>query len=144
MKKPKKAEPAVKEQEEIVIPEVIDRALTNYNSGDNFSFEEKEFKSNPVASKFFTLFDEKLAEEQAPVVRVKHIKAPKGERWRVFHGTKVIQTIDGTKLLKKEREFLNTVRGFQLLLEKSKQGILTISSLKKDIKQVVENGIARQ
>ena len=139
MKKSKKIESILKDQDEVVIPEIVDRALTNYNSGDNFSFEEKEFKSNPVASKFFTLFDEKLAEEQATVIRVKHIRAPKGDRWRVFNGTKVTQTIDGTKLLKKEREFLNTIRGLQLLLEKSKQGPLTIASLKKDIKIAVES-----
>lgn len=134
MKKIKKIEP--KEPEDI-IPEINDRSMTAYNSGDNFNFEEKEFKNNPVASKFFTLFDEDTAAIVAAVIRVKHIKMP-SEKWKIFNNNKLISTIEGSKLLKRERDFLNTIVGFQLLIEKSKVENITTANLKKYIKQLVE------
>lgn len=127
---------AVKEQEEhLPIPEVHDRSTIDYVSGENFNFGEERIKGHIIASKFaFDLFKEEDA-TPSDSVRVKHFRAPnKNDRWKIFQNNKVIFTIDGSKLLKKEREFLNTVAGFQLLLAQGKSGELNVSGLKRKIK----------
>ena len=137
MKKIKKKLPVAVIDDDPIIPEAHDRSSSVYNSGDNFSFEG-EYKPNPVASKFFTLFDDETALETAPIIRVKHTRSSGSDKWRIFLDTKLISTVEGSKLLKKEREFLHTVDGFKLLIEKGKQGGVSIATLKKEIREVVE------
>jgi hypothetical protein len=135
-KVPKATAPIKEVDEPVAIPEINDRASVGYTSGDNFNFgEEREFKNNPVASKYaFDLFDESKA-VAAPLIRVKHIRAPnKADRWKIFNNNKVIFILEGSKLLKKEREFLHTVSGVQTLLALGKTNDLTIVHLKKELK----------
>ncbi len=120
-----------------IIPVPNDRSYIGYTSGENFSFgEEREFKANPVASKFaFDLFKEEDA-IIAPIIRIKHVRsANKTEKWKVFENSKNVFTLDGTKISKKEREFLHSVEGVQFLLAKSKLGSLTVNGLKKEMKE---------
>jgi hypothetical protein len=136
MKKPKLVKKIIKD-EPIILPEVPnDRSYIGYTSGENFSFgEEREFKANPVASKYaFDLYKEEDA-VVTPLIRVRCVRSPnKTEKWRVFENSKNVFTLDGTKISKKEREFLHSVEGAQFLLAQSKAGDLTINGLKKEIK----------
>lgn len=136
MKKTKPVKKVVKD-EPVVLPEIHnDRSYIGYTSGENFSFgEEREFKANPVASKYaFDLYKEEDA-IVTPLIRVKHVQSPnKTEKWRVFENSKNVFTLDGTKISKKEREFLHSVEGAQFLLAQSKSGSLTVNGLKKEMK----------
>jgi len=119
-----------------IIPVPNDRSYIGYTSGENFSFgEEREFKANPVASKFaFDLYKEEDA-IVTPLIRVKHVQSPnKTEKWRVFENSKNVFTLDGAKISKREREFLHSVEGAQFLLAQSKSGSLTVNGLKKEMK----------
>lgn len=141
MKKKKLAKPKVVHQENddhMIIPEPNDRSMSNHISDGNFNFtEEREFKSNPVAAKsFFDLFKDEEALVPAPLIRAKHFKtADKTDRWRIYKDSKVIFTLEGAKLLKKERDFLRTVDGVRLLLEQGKTQLISVSSLKKAIRE---------
>lgn len=130
----------VKDDDSVHIPYTIDRSSITHMSDGNFNFgEDKEFKINPVASKFsFDLFDEEKA-IPSPIIRIKHTQTSnKNDRWRIYNNNKIVFTLEGTKLLKKEREFLHTVEGVQFLLSKSKSGKLTVSSIKKEIQQCLK------
>lgn len=126
------------EKDDIILPEThYDRSYSSYNSGDNFSFtEEKEFKINPVASRFaFDLFKEEDAEVVAPIVRIKRVGAnSKSEKWKIFEDNKNVFTIDSEKISKKERDFLASAEGFQFLLSESKKKNFTINGIKKEMK----------
>ena len=52
---------------------------------------------------------------------------------------KVLFSIDGEDLSIKEREFLKTVEGFQLLINLGKTGFKSIKSLKSDIKHLLSS-----
>jgi hypothetical protein len=70
-----------------------------------------------------------------PIVRVKRIALPNnGERWRIFHDTKLVMTLEGAKLTKKERAFLRSVPGVNFLLQQFKKNIPSFSAIKKEIK----------
>lgn len=129
--------PEVVKDEPVILPEVPnDRSYIGYTSGDNFSFgEEREFKANPVASKYaFDLYKDEDA-VVTKIIRVKHVRSPnKTEKWKVFENSKNVFTLDGTRISKKEREFLHSIEGAQFLLAQSKSGPLTVNGLKKEIK----------
>lgn len=132
-----KSKPKDLKEEHIILPDVIhDRAATHPISDNNFCFgEERQFKENPVASKFsFDLFDEKVATIQHPVVRVKHISNDSSEKWRIYHNSKNTFTLEGVKLSRKEKEFLRTVEGVRFLLDRGKDEELTLLQLKRDMK----------
>jgi hypothetical protein len=136
VKKTKLVKKVVKD-EPVILPEVHnDRSYIGYTSGENFSFgEEREFKANPVASKYaFDLYKEEDA-VVTPLIRVRHVRSPnKTDKWKVFENNKNVFTLDGTKISKKEREFLHSVEGAQFLLSQSKSGPLTLNGLKKEMK----------
>lgn len=139
MKKKTKLVAVVKEKEKddiIVVPEAHDRSYVGFASGDNFNFgEEREFKANPVASKFaFDLFKDEDA-VPLPVIRVKYFRSSnKTERWKFFHNTKNVFTLEGEKISKKEREFLHSVEGIQFLIVQGKSGNFTVSGLRKEMR----------
>lgn len=70
-----------------------------------------------------------------PVIRVKHVSLPnKGDRWKVLEDNKVVFVLEGAKLTKKERTFLNTIEGVNFLLKQAKAGIKSFNALKKELK----------
>lgn len=96
---------------------------------------EKEHKQGHLSKFEYDLFhdeDHKIY----PIVRVKRVALPnKGERWRIFHDNKIIMTIEGTKLTKKERLFLQGIDGVNLLIKQFKSGkIPSLLAIKKEIK----------
>lgn len=135
----KKPKVPVPDLDDVIVPEREDRSNSNYNSGDNFNFEEREYKGNPVASKFFTLFDEETALQVSPILRVRHSFSKNQDSWKILHDGKIIHSIPGTSFIKKEKDFLLSVEGVQFLLRQAKKGgkDLTISALKREMRTAV-------
>ena len=99
-------------------------------------FKDTNLKYN--LSKFeYDLYHEEddVAEK---VIRVKHISMPnKQEKWKVMFDNKVTFIIEGSKLGKKEREFLGTIEGFNFILKQAKLGIKSLNSFKNDLKKII-------
>jgi len=104
---------------------------TNSQSSDDF--KEPSLKYN--LSKFeYDLYHEEddIAEK---IIRVKRFATSNNEKWKIFEDSKVTLIIEGTKLSKKEKEFLRTVEGINFLLSKYKNGVNSFSSMKVEIKK---------
>ena len=70
------------------------------------------------------------------VIRIKAIYSiKKGDKWRIFEDNKLIFTLDGSKLTKKDRAFLKTPEGMNWLLTKAKNGIKSFNFIKNEIKK---------
>jgi hypothetical protein len=73
------------------------------------------------------------------VIRVKRVAMPnKGEKWKVMTDNKLVFTIESTKISKKEREFLQTVEGFNFILSKAKVGIKSLNSFRTELKEFID------
>lgn len=108
------------------------------SSGSDF-FESKNYQTKSILNKYeYDLFDEDK-DVVEKVVRVKRTQLPnKGERWRIIENNKVAFTIEGTKVSKKEKEFLRTLDGFNFLITQFKAGTKTISRLKFELKRLLK------
>lgn len=74
-----------------------------------------------------------------PVVRVKRVSMPnKGEKWKVMHDNKIIFTVESTKISKKEREYLQTIEGFNFILAQAKTGIKSLNSFRMELKKIID------
>lgn len=96
------------------------------------SFDIKEYqgsKTNIHRFDYDDLFDEskKIVED---VFRVKHSSTPKrGEKWKVFRNDDIVVELDGSKLPKKDCEFLRSLDGIKWLLTKAKTSISDIRNI---------------
>jgi len=86
-------------------------------------------------------FDDDLYHEEDDVankvIRVKRVSMPNNnEKWKITSDNKLIFTIEGTKISKKEREYLQTVDGFNFILSQAKVGIKSLNSFKVELKKV--------
>lgn len=100
-------------------------------------FDTKDYQNiKHVLNKFDDdLFDEDK-DVVEKVVRVKRVQLPnKGEKWRVIENNKVMFTLDGTKVSKKEKEYLRTADGFNFLIHQYKEGIKSLNKLKIELKK---------
>lgn len=101
--------------------------------------EVKDQNSKYSLSKFdFDLYHEEddIANK---VIRVKRVSMPnKGEKWKVTSDNKLIFTIEGTKISKKEREYLQTVDGFNFILTQAKAGIKSLNFFRKELKKIID------
>ena len=99
-------------------------------------FKDQNQKYN--LSKFeFDLYHEEddIAEK---IIRVKRVAMPnKGEKWKVMSDNKLVFTVEGDKLSKKEREYLQTVDGFNFILAQAKVGIKSLNAFKTELKKVL-------
>lgn len=69
------------------------------------------------------------------LIRVKRVGMPnKGEKWKIVDENKVIFTLDGHKLTKKERAFLYTIDGVNFLIEQFKTGAKSFNAIKTALK----------
>lgn len=117
-----------------------DHSNTVSSTGNQSSDEFKDTNLKYNLSKFeYDLYHEEddVAEK---VIRVKRVTMPnKQEKWKVMTDNKVIFIIEGTKLSKKEREFLNTVDGFNFILKQAKLDIKSFNSFKNDLKKLIDS-----
>ena len=100
--------------------------------------EHKEQNSKFNLSKFdFDLYHEE-DDKSETVIRVKRVSMPnKGEKWKVMTDNKVTFIVESSKISKKEREFLQTINGFNFLLQQAKIGIKSLNNLKAEIKKII-------
>jgi hypothetical protein len=107
---------------------------------DQMGHEENrgEFKLNPITNRLAgELFDEARSEVVERVIRVRRISLPGGsERWKIFSDTKLVFTLEGAKLLKKEREYLRSQDGFNFLISQGKSEIKSFNQIKKALKEI--------
>jgi hypothetical protein len=101
----------------------------------------EEFK-DPNAKGNLSKFEHDLYKEEddvaEKVIRVKMVSMPnKGSKWKVMNNTTVIFTIESTKVSKAEREFLQTVSGFNFILAQAKIGIKSLNSFKTELKKIL-------
>lgn len=74
-----------------------------------------------------------------PVIRVKRVNTPnKGEKWKVMSDNKIIFVIESNKVSKKEKEFLQTVDGFNFILSQAKTGIKSLNGFKTELKKIID------
>lgn len=75
-----------------------------------------------------------------PVIRVRRFSMPnKGEKWKVMSDNKVTFVIESNKISKKEREFLQTVQGFNFMLSQAKTGIKSLNSFRVELKKILND-----
>ncbi|CAB4196553.1 hypothetical protein UFOVP1290_73 [uncultured Caudovirales phage] len=115
--------------------------MTNKNTIDTSSAFD-EFKDSSLKhgfSKFeFDLYHEE-DDVSEKVIRVKKVSMPnKGEKWKVMNDNKVIFTIESTKISKGEREYLQTVAGFNFILSQAKIGIKSLNSFRIELKKIIK------
>lgn len=98
----------------------------------------KEYTGNKsILSKsdYDLFFDEKNIVER--IIRIKRSDTKiKGERWKIFADEEVVFVLDGTKISKKDREYLRTPEGFSFLIGQFKNGLKSVDGLKKALKSV--------
>lgn len=107
---------------------------TTNNQGENF----KDSSSKYGLSKFdYDLYKEE-DDVALPVIRAKYFSLPnRGDRWKIFENTKVVFIIEGSKISKKEREFLKTVDGLNFILTQAKAGIKSLNGFRKELKSII-------
>lgn len=73
------------------------------------------------------------------VIRVKRVSMPnREEKWKVMSDNKLIFTIESPKISKKEREFLQTIDGFNFILGQAKTGIKSLNSFRNELKKKLD------
>lgn len=100
-------------------------------------FKEQNQKYN--LSKFeFDLYHEEY-DVAEPVIRVRRVSMPnKGEKWKIMIDNKLIFSIESPKISKKEREYLQTIKGFNYILSQAKKGIKSLNSFRNELKKIIE------
>lgn len=109
---------------------------------DNKNSITEQFKE--IGSKYslskheYDLYNEEddIAEK---IYRVKRFAMPnKHEKWKIFLDSKVIFTVESTKISKSERKFLQTVEGFNFMLNQAKSGIKSLNAFRTELKKNVK------
>ncbi len=121
-------------------PKLIEKIMPN-KSGSATTPPLEESKDTSVKYNFgkfeYDLYHEEddISEK---VIRVKRVFMPNnGEKWKVMNDTKIIFTIESTKISKKEREFLQTIDGFNFILSQAKTGIKSLNGFRAELKKVL-------
>jgi hypothetical protein len=96
-------------------------------------FKDQNVKYNLSKFEYDLYHDEDNIVEK--VIRVKRFSSDNTEKWKIFENTKVIITLEGSKLSTKEKEFLRTVEGVNFLINQCKNGIKSFAALKAEIKK---------
>ena len=104
---------------------------------DNFNFSDEVVKDQPVKQNL-SKFEYDLYHDEddviMPVLRVKYLKSSSGEKWKFYQDTKLVFTLEGAKLNKKEKQFLYSPEGFNTLLQLHKNGQCSLAYIKQEIK----------
>jgi hypothetical protein len=96
--------------------------------------EIKDYSGASTAnSKDFELFDESKHTANR-LLRVKRISTKQAERWKIMDDGEAVFIVEGSRLSKKEKEYLRTADGFNFLLSLYKEGINTMVSIKSELK----------
>lgn len=83
------------------------------------------------------LYNEEM-DIKAKLIEVKKAPMPnKGEKWKVMIDNKIIFIIEGNKISKKEREYLEKVDGFNFILSQAKLGIKSLNGFRNELKKIL-------
>ena len=108
----------------------------NESRDEGYSYSKNTLLSN-YGCELFNEYDSKIVNR---VIGVKRVSLPKdGENWEIIEDDSVMFIVKGIKLSKKERKFLYTLPGINLLINQFKHGNLSISSIKKRIKELTND-----
>jgi len=73
------------------------------------------------------------------LIRVKRISLPnKEEKWKITENDELIFAIESKNITKRERQFLQTVEGFNFILKQAKLGIKNLNSFRNELKKILE------
>lgn len=101
---------------------------------EDYLMEDKDYISNKYNN---DLFDDESYVAQ-DIISARRVSLPKnGEDWEILKNNRVVMTINGLKLSEKEKSFLRSVDGFQLLISEYKAGLKSVLDLRKKIKKMV-------
>jgi len=122
-----------------VNPKVIEKIMNKSTDPTVTPITEEVKDQNSKYS--LSKFDDDLYHEEDDVankvIRVKRVSMPNNnEKWKITSDNKLIFTIEGTKISKKEREYLQTVDGFNFILSQAKVGIKSLNSFKVELKKI--------
>ncbi len=106
---------------------------SNTNQTINEEFKEQNIKYNLSKFEYDLYHDEDNVVEK--VIRVKRVATAGSEKWKIFENTKVMVTVEGSKLSTKEKEFLRSANGVNFLLAQYKNGIKSFAALKAEMKK---------
>lgn len=102
---------------------------------NNFPEDIKDISVKHNLSKFeYDLFHE---EDYIPgrIIRVKKTGTPnRGEKWKIYQDDKLVMTIDGDMLNKKEKAFLYSYEGISFIINQYKNNVSSVNKFKKNIK----------
>jgi hypothetical protein len=122
-----------------MFPNKINSDSTFDSSTPAISEEFKEPSLRGNLSKFEGDLYKEEDDKVEKVLRIKRVAVPnKGVKWKFFEDSKVVFTLEGSKLTNKEKDFLHTVEGVNFLLAQFKTGIGSFSFLKKEIKKKIK------
>jgi len=109
------------------------------NNFDNYATSEisdSSYHGKNILNKHeYDLFNEEENHVER-VVRIKRIKLPNnGENWKIIENNKVMFVVQGSKLSKKEKEYLRTADGFNFLIHQYKEDIKSFNKLRIELKK---------
>jgi hypothetical protein len=86
--------------------------------------------------------DSEFFDEESNVVHklinVRRIELPQnGEDWEILEDNKVMFTVKGVKLTKKQRSFLRSLQGISSLMELYKEGQINMNKIKNKINKLL-------
>lgn len=70
-----------------------------------------------------------------PIIEIKRFDTRKLEKWEIKENNKISFTIRSDQLTEKEKKYLRSASGMNLLLELYKTGVRTVSRIKTKIKE---------
>lgn len=98
-------------------------------------YKETNYRGKAENEDLFHEEDHKLEK----LWRIKRIALPNdGERWKIFDDTKIIFILEGSKLNKKERDFLRSLEGLNFLLQVIKMGFHSLTKIKGELKKIMK------
>ena len=75
-----------------------------------------------------------------PSIRARRVSLPKnGENWEVVREGEVLFKIPGIRLNKKEKAYLRTAPGMNMLLAEYKEGTRSVQKIKEIIREILDN-----
>jgi hypothetical protein len=106
----------------------------------------EDFKESTSSKGSLSKFDHDLFHEEdhvvLPVIRIKSVSMPNnGRKWRIMQDQKIVFTIESTKINKTEKQFLQTVEGFNFMLSQAKKGIKSLNAFKTELKTLLRQTI---
>jgi hypothetical protein len=113
----------------------------NYDIGNilSDSYDAKDYTGKSILGGHQHEFYKDADNKVEICVRVKKTVLPnKSERWRVFIDNKIVFILDGTKLSKKERNYLGTQNGFNFLIAQFKQEMKSFNKLRIALKKQIK------